>query len=71
MPRVRRAALAGWVSAGLLVACAATPFAANAQAYLLPPFKACLAKAEQGGKDAPTRSECYWRHQQAQSDNGP
>ncbi len=47
------------------------PVAGHAQAYLLPAFKECLAAAERGDKGAPTRSECYWRHQEAQSENGP
>ena len=71
MSRMLRAALARWVAAGLIAVGATAPVLVHAQAYLLPPFKECLARAEKGGKDAPTRSECYWRHQQAQSDNGP
>ena len=47
------------------------PIDGHAQAYLLPAFKECLAAAERGGKGAPTRSECYQRHQEAQSENGP
>jgi hypothetical protein len=66
-----RVSLARLIGAGLLAAAAAAPIDVHAQAYLLPAFKECLAKAEQGGEGAPTRSQCYWQHQTAQSDNGP
>ena len=63
-----------WVrffGAGVLATNIAMPIAGHAQAYLLPAFKECLAAAERGGEGAPTRSECYQRHQEAQSENGP
>jgi hypothetical protein len=59
------------LGAGFLAASVAIPVAGHAQAYLLPAFNECLAAAERGGKGAPTRSECYRRHQEAQSENGP
>ena len=63
-----------WVrllSAGFLAASAVMPITGHTQAYLLPAFKECLAAAERGGEGAPTRTECYQRHQEAQSENGP
>jgi hypothetical protein len=60
-----------FLGAGFLAASVAMPIAGHTQAYLLPAFKECLAAAERGEKGAPTRSECYQRHQEAQSENGP
>jgi len=69
MLKIGKLSWTGILGAGLLAVTAAMPVAGHAQAYLLPAFKECLAAAERGGEGAPTRSECYWQHQQAQSEN--
>ncbi len=71
MLKIERISWTRLLGAGFLAVSVAMPVVGHAQAYLLPAFKECLAAAERGGEGAPTRSECNWRHQQAQSDNGP
>ncbi|MEE8285469.1 MAG: hypothetical protein V3R72_02120 [Gammaproteobacteria bacterium] len=71
MLKIEQISWTRFLGAGLLAASVAMPVVGHAQAYLLPAFKECLATVERGGEGAPTRSECYWRHQQAQSDAGP
>jgi hypothetical protein len=71
MLKIERISWTRFLGAGFLAASITMPVTVHAQAYLLPAFKECLAAAERGDKGAPTRSECYWRHQEAQSENGP